>query len=158
MENKSLILSFVICLNFLLASCNVLSTYDREDDNTLKSTVPSSINSSNRRNSYKEIDLNQLPAHVLKKGEHPRKLALNAFGLEEIEESLQEDVEMDTNNSKQAVVTITQTNLPDDSVKSIRYRIDFKSDQSQWQMEWAGKQFVCQQGRGSQDWSKELCY
>ncbi len=157
---RNMIFAFVVSIGFnlLLASCNEVPISNQKDNSTSNSDVANSIANLPQRNSYDEIDLNQLPADVSKKGDSPEELALTAFGAEEVEGLLKEDIEIDTSNSGQAIVTITQTNLPDDSVNSIRYRIDFKSDNSQWQMEWAGQQFICQPGRGSQNWSKELCY
>lgn len=158
MRNMTLVLSLSICSSLFLTSCNVVPISNQKDNSTSNPAVANNIASSPLRNSYDEIDLNQLPADVSKKGNSPEKLALTAFGTEEAEGFVQEDVEVDTSNLEQAIVTITQTNLPDDSVNSIRYRIDFQSHNSQWQMEWAGQQFICQPGRGNQDWSKELCY
>ncbi|MGL5833084.1 MAG: hypothetical protein ACRC1Z_07605 [Waterburya sp.] len=145
-------------MNLFLASCNLVSIAEQKDNSSSNSAVANSLVSSPQRNSYDEIDLNQLPANVAKKGNSPKELALTAFGTEEVEGFIKEDVEVDTSNPEQAIVIIVQTNLPDDSVNSIRYRIDFKSEDSQWQMEWAGQQFICQSGRGNQNWSKELCY
>jgi hypothetical protein len=152
------VLSFSIGLNFFLTSCNLVTTAIQKHNSTSNPAIANSIASSPQRNAYEQIDLSQLPANVAKKGHSPEELALTAFGTEEVEGSVKEDVEVDTSNPKQAIVTIIQTNLPDDSVNSIRYRIDFKSEDSQWQMEWAGQQFICQPGRGNQDWSTELCY
>lgn len=151
------VLSFSIGFNLFLASCNVVPIANQEENSTSTPAVSDSIASPPQRNSYDEINLNELSADVSKKGNSPEKLAVTAFGTEEVEGLVKEDVEVDTSNPEQVIVIITQTNLPDDSVKSIRYRIDFKSEDSQWQMEWAGQQFICQPGRGHQDWSKELC-
>ncbi|MGB5715342.1 MAG: hypothetical protein WBM44_31070 [Waterburya sp.] len=151
------ILSLSIFSNLLLASCNLLPISDQQDNSTSNSAVANNIDNLPQRNSYNEIDLDQITTDS-NKGNSPDEIALNIFGTEEIEGTLKEDVDVDTSNPEQAIVTITQTNLPDESLNSIRYRIDFKSVDSQWQMEWAGQQFICQPGRGNQDWSKELCY
>lgn len=131
---------------------------NQEDNSTSTPRVSDSIISLAQRNFYDEINLNQLPADVSKKGNSPEELALTAFGTKEVEGLVKENVEVDIRNREQTIVIITQTNLSDDSVNSIRYRIDFKYEDFQWQMEWAGQQFVCQPGRGNQNWSKELCY
>jgi hypothetical protein len=158
MGNMAFVLSFSIGFSLFFASCNLVPIADQKNNSTSNSAVANNITSSSQRNSYDEIDLDQLPADVSKKGNSPEELALTAFGAEEVEGFVKEDIEVDTSTPGQAIVTIIQTNLPDDSVNSIRYRIDFKSEDSQWQMEWAGQQFICQSGRGNQDWSKELCY
>jgi hypothetical protein len=157
MKTMTLVLSFSIGFNLFLASCNVGSIANQEDNSTSTPAVVDSTGSSRERNSYQEINLNELPADVPTKGNSPEELALSAFGTKEVEGLVKEDVEIDTSNPERATVTIAQTNLPDDSVNSIRYRIDFKREDSQWQMEWAGQQFICQPGRGNQNWSKELC-
>jgi hypothetical protein len=158
MRNMTFVLIFSIGFDLFLASCNLVPITDRKNNSTSNFTVANNIASSPQRNSYDEIDLNQLPANVAKKGNSPEELALTAFGTEEVEGFIKENVEVDTSNPEQAIVTIVQTNLPDDSVNSIRYRIDFQSEDFQWQMKWAGQQFICQPGRGNQYWSKELCY
>ena len=155
-ENTIFVLSFGIGFNFL-AGCNVVPINDRQDT-PISNAVVDSIASLPQRNSYDEIDLEQLPADVSIEGNSPEELALTALGTEEVEGAVEQEVEIDTSNRDRAIVMITQTNLPDDSVNSIRYRIDFQREDSQWQMEWAGQQFICQPKRGSQDWSKELCY
>jgi hypothetical protein len=152
------VISFSIGFNLFLASCNVVSTDNQKDNSTSTPAVSDSIASLPQRNCYDEINLDELPADVPKKGNSPEELALTAFGTKEVEGSVKEDVAVDNSNPERAIVTITQTNLPDDSVNSIRYRIDFKREDSQWQMEWAGQQFICQPGRGNQNWSKEVCY
>lgn len=156
--NKTFVLSFGIGFNLFLVGCNVVPITNQKDTPTSNSAVVNSIASLPQRSSYREIDLEQLPADVSKQGNSPEELALTAFGTEEVEGSVEQELEVDTSNPERAIVIITQTNLPDDSVNSIRYRIDFQREDSQWQMQWAGQQFICQPSRGSQDWSKELCY
>jgi len=94
-------------------------------------------------------------------GRDPQEIALSALGLTEIIESQQEKVETDYPQDNLAVVTITQTNLLDDSVAAIRYQVKFApygdQDESQWQVVWAGQQFQCQANRGHQNWGQDLC-
>ena len=151
------VLSLSICANLFLASCNLTLSANQKNNPTSNPT-DANITSLSQRKSYDEIDLTQLPENIAKKGNSPEKLALIAFGTEEAEGFFREDIEVDTSSPEQATVTITQINLPDDSGNSIRYRIDFQKEGSQWRMEWAGQQFICQPGRGNQDWSPELCY
>jgi hypothetical protein len=56
------------------------------------------------------------------------------------------------------VVEHTIIGLADDSVRSIRTRIELQWQQSSWDIIWVGSQFQCRSGRGHQDWSGELCY
>ena len=57
----------------------------------------------------------------------------------------------------EAMVTITEGGLLDDSVAGFRYRFDIVNQNGQWTITRAGRQFRCQPGRGHQDWSIELC-
>ena len=92
---------------------------------------------------------------------NPKEIALSALGLTEIVESEREEVELDYPSDNLATVTITQTNLPDDSVAGIRYLVHFAPygdrNAQKWQVVWAGQQFKCQLGRGNEDWSPDLC-
>ena len=94
-------------------------------------------------------------------GKDPQAIALAALGLTETVESEQEQVELDYPRDNLAIVTITQTNLADDSVAGRRYLVEFapygdQADQ-QWQVIWAGQKFKCQANRGHQDWGTDLC-
>ncbi len=94
-------------------------------------------------------------------GKNPQQVALAALGLQEKVESEQEEIEVDYPQDRQAVVTITQTQLADDSIAAIRYRVEFApygdDTEQQWQVVWAGRQWQCQPGRGDRHWSTELC-
>ncbi len=103
-------------------------------------------------------DLSELPTSI---GRDPEAIALSALGLTEIIESEKEEVETEYPQDDMAIVTITQTNLLDDSLAAIRYKVKFAPygdrDESQWQVVWAGQQFQCRVNRGDRDWSKNLC-
>jgi pSer/pThr/pTyr-binding forkhead associated (FHA) protein len=114
------------------------------------------------RENYKAIALEKIaPANALI-GNDPKAIALSVFGKTESEGGSR-DVRINYPRPNQAVVIITQTGVADDSVRSIRYRTEFRttskrsSTRKQWKMVWAGSQMKCQPGRGHQDWSTELC-
>ena len=92
-------------------------------------------------------------------GTDVKAIALSALGLTEVES--EEEVQVEYPNNNLATVIITQTNLADDSVADRRYYIEFapysEATQNKWQVVWAGEQFKCQQGRGQQEWSPDLC-
>ena len=92
-------------------------------------------------------------------GIDPQAIALSGLGLKEIVEA--EKVETEYIKDNLARVTITQTNLTDDSVAAIRYLLEFApydaDTDKKWQLVWAGEQFKCRQERGRQDWSSDLC-
>ncbi|MGD1918984.1 MAG: WD40 repeat domain-containing protein [Pleurocapsa sp.] len=94
-------------------------------------------------------------------GKDPQAIALAALGLTEIVESEKEAVEINYLQDNLAVVDITQTNLPDDSIAGIRYKVKFAPygdfEQKLWQVVWVGQQFQCYRDRGHQNWSKDFC-
>ncbi len=57
----------------------------------------------------------------------------------------------------QVIVTIDQGGILDDSVAGIRHRFDISQQNGQWQIQRAGRQVRCQQGRGHQGWSDANC-
>ena len=94
-------------------------------------------------------------------GEDPKEIALSALGSFEAVESAQEQVQVEYPTNDLATVTITQTDLADDSVAAMRYLVEFApygaKSAKQWQVVWAGEQFRCQSGRGHRDWGTNLC-
>lgn len=107
------------------------------------------------------IDSETKTALPLSIGKDPEAIALAAFGLKETVESEQEQIQLDYPQDNLALVSITQTNLGDDSIRDIRYLVKFApygtKTNPQWQVVWAGQQFRCQLNRGHQDWGKSLC-
>ena len=108
---------------------------------------------------YTEIDLNHIPSEVSLTGTNPEKIALDAFGIKEpVEGNFQEEVSVDTTDPEKAIATLIQRNLGDDSVRSIKYRMEFKPDgERQWRLVWIGTQQICWPERGHQEWSAESC-
>jgi hypothetical protein len=107
------------------------------------------------RSAYTEVEP---PADATLVGADPNQLALDLFGMPEPGEgNFSEGVVLLVESDQAAVVELTQTGLPDDSVEGQRYRLDFVPVGEQWQLDWAGQQWRCQEGRGSQDWTTELC-
>lgn len=133
----------------------VMQTYTMQG-NTL-ALVSECLIATNERDNYSAINLEQINSDLT--GSNPREIAIAAFGIQEPQEgNFQQTVTVD-DGDRQQVVTITQNNLPDDSVRDVRYRVEFEpvAQRSQWRMVWAGRQQRCQQGRGSQDWTTEAC-
>lgn len=134
----------------------VTQTYTISGNNL--TLVSECLTATNERDSYSAINLEQINSELT--GSSPREMAIAAFGFQEPQEgNFQQTVTVDDRNPQQVVVTITQNNLPDDSVQDVRYRVEFEpvANQSQWRMVWAGRQQRCRQGRGSQDWTTEAC-
>ncbi|MBR8829763.1 MAG: hypothetical protein N5P05_001285 [Chroococcopsis gigantea SAG 12.99] len=92
-------------------------------------------------------------------GPDPESIALKVFPPFK-DQSVKETVTSENAANNQKIVFITRTGLKDDSVQAIRYRADFEpygADLKQWRLIWAGRQYRCQSGRGSQNWSSNLC-
>lgn len=89
----------------------------------------------------------------------PREVALKLFSeyAAESEGRKSEAMAIEYPTRDTAVVKVTVVGLADDSVGGIRYRIAFENEQGKWSMTEVGMQFQCQEDRGHQDWSAELC-
>jgi hypothetical protein len=71
-----------------------------------------------------------------------------------------EQIRLSYPSSDKAVVIVTKTGLPDDSVAAIRTRYEFApvaGSAGQWQLTKTTEQNKCQAQRGPQDWTGELC-
>jgi hypothetical protein len=114
------------------------------------------------RNNYKPISLSKLAKPDTLVGDDPKAIALSAFGDIQSEGGSRE-VTVDYPQSNQAIVTIIQTGVADDSIGAIKYRVELvttpesASTGKQWKLVWVGSQVKCQPGRGHQDWAVELC-
>ncbi len=76
-------------------------------------------------------------------------------------ESVKETIDTRNADHNRRVIFMIRSGFEDDSIQGIRYRADFEpygADVNQWRLIWAGRQYRCQSGRGSQDWSPNLCF
>ncbi len=107
------------------------------------------------RAAYSEV---ALPAGDELVGADPTQIALDVFGSTEPGEgNFSEEVVVVDESADQMLVALTQTGLADDSVNGMRYRLEFVPEGDQWRLDWAGRQVRCQAGRGSEDWTTDLC-
>ena len=121
------------------------------------------------RSEYREMDLSQfIEGNQLDQMEdqlNPRSLmGLILSRPVSLEGRAEETVMIDYGGpppSDTAVIKHTMMGLPDDSVNSMRYRIEMTWDPQRpdqnWEVVWVGQQFRCQQGRGPQEWGSEGC-
>ena len=110
------------------------------------------------RDQYRQLDLQGVEDPTLLIGKNPMAIALSIFGFQEpTEGNFQQKVKIKRLGDDQKRIYLTQENLPDDSVRNLRYLLDFKRQNDQWQLVWAGRQQMCWPGRGSQEYSKEVC-
>jgi len=108
------------------------------------------------RSAYGEISL---PPESQRFGRDLEIIAIDAFGTAEMptEGNFSQEVTIVEQTTTDAIVTLTQTGLLDDSVEGVRYWLEFDAGENAWEMVWAGRQVRCYPGRGSQDWTTELC-
>lgn len=91
-------------------------------------------------------------------GADPLSLARDLFGAREpMEGSYREEVEPLASSAQGQVVLFTQMDLPDDSVRGLRHRLEFLPEDGKWRLTWAGRQVLCRQGRGHEDWGTQPC-
>jgi hypothetical protein len=107
------------------------------------------------RPDYREVTL---PKDKKLVGTDPKQIARSVFGNSESGEgNFHEEVLLIEKTDKKALVTLTQTGLPDDSVEGMRYRLEFIREGNQWRLTWAGRQVRCYAGRGTNAWTKGSC-
>ena len=114
---------------------------------------------SGKQESYLAVDLTQLEGELT--AEDPETIALNLFGNKEepVEGNFSQEIEVIEQQGFKRTLLLTQMNLPDDSLKGIRYRLKFDFDQStgKWGLTEAGSQQSCSRGDHSGHWTIEPC-
>jgi len=91
-------------------------------------------------------------------GGDPGALAREIFGAREpVEGHYSEAVETLAASAEGQVVLFTQMDLPDDSLRGVRHRLEFTPQDGQWQLAWVGRQVLCRPGRGHEDWGTAPC-
>ncbi|PSO80285.1 MAG: hypothetical protein BRC51_03540 [Cyanobacteria bacterium SW_12_48_29] len=114
------------------------------------------------RDDYRSLSLAKIAKSQSITGKKPLAIALKAFSASP-SHSPNQQLTLNSSVPEQAIVTYTQTDLADDSVAGIRYRVEFlraepsSQTEKQWKMVWAGSQLKCRPGRGHQNWSQEDC-
>ncbi len=146
-------------LLFTLAACEPAATPPDAGAPTTEAPVQPATDGADDavgdRADYNEV---AVPDDDTAVGEDPTDIALAVFGSTEPGEgNFEEEVELIDETDDQALVLLTQTGLADDSVNGTRYRLEFVPEGDQWRLDWAGQQVRCQPGRGSEEWSTDLC-
>ena len=142
----------VSCLLTNIMGCS--STSSNLDNST---TTSNNLEQKNvERSAYLPLPLPENKSLV---GTDPEQIALELFGTSEIptEGNFKQEVILQEKSEDKAIVILTQTGLLDDSVKGMRYYLEFIPEGEQWQLNWSGRQVICYANRGSQVWSKENC-
>lgn len=113
---------------------------------------------STEKTAYQPLALEEVQGELT--GDDPNAIALALFGMKEpIEGQFSEEITVLESEGFKRTLLLTQINLPDDSVKGMRYRLNFEFDQSQgkWQLVEVGRQFTCYRGESPDQWTTELC-
>lgn len=92
----------------------------------------------------------------------PQALAVGLYGAspeepEEEGEAYREESTIPSESAEEKVLLFTTTGLADDSVRGIRYRLEFERADGQWRLRWVGQQVTCWPERGHEDWSTAPC-
>ncbi len=111
-----------------------------------------------QEDTYRPLDLTQLEGELT--AEEPETIALNLFGQSEpVEGNFSQEIEVIKQQGFERTLILTKMNLPDDSVKGERYRLEFEFDQStgQWRLTEAGSQQSCYRSDDPNRWTIEPC-
>lgn len=91
-------------------------------------------------------------------GPDTKALARSLYGsAEPVEGNYSEEVVKLSDSGIEQLVLFTRLDLPDDSLRGLRYRLEFMRQGGQWQLAWAGRQVSCWPGRGHEDWGIPPC-
>jgi hypothetical protein len=113
---------------------------------------------STEQTTYQPLELSEVQGELT--GDDPSAIALTLFGMKEpMEGQFSEEISVIESEGFKRTLLLTQMNLTDDSVKGIRYRLNFEFDQGQgkWQLVSGGRQFTCYRGESPDQWTTELC-
>ncbi|MDJ0657902.1 MAG: hypothetical protein QNJ42_00255 [Crocosphaera sp.] len=111
-----------------------------------------------QEDTYQPINLTDVEGELT--GEDPEVMTLALFGNQEAAEGdFSQTTEVVEQDGFNRTLLLTQMNLPDDSVKGMRYRLKFEFDQSigQWRLQEVGRQQSCYRSDSSDDWTTEPC-
>jgi hypothetical protein len=111
-----------------------------------------------KEDSYQPINLAEVQGELI--GDDPEAITLALFGNKEaVEGNFSQEIKVIDESGFKETVILTKMNLPDDSVRGIRYQLQFEFDQSigKWQLKKAGRQQSCYRSESPTDWTIELC-
>lgn len=111
-----------------------------------------------QQGNYQPVNLAEIKGELT--GDDPRVITLELFGVkEEAEGNFTQEIKVVKQQGFQQTMMLTQMNLPDDSVKGIRYQLQFEFSQSEgkWRLSEAGRQQSCYRGENPNEWTIEPC-
>jgi len=126
------------------------------------SKLNAAVQASNPRFDFRVISVQEFIDSRKLKVTTPKAVAVQIFSnVEDGEGRFSADISVaypeGFSQAQTSVIVHTLIGVADDSVNSIRDRIELKSNQNKWEIVWVGRQYKCQSGRGHQDWSGSLC-
>ncbi len=107
---------------------------------------------------YQTINLTEIDGELI--GSDPEAMTLDLFGTKEpVEGNFSQEVKTLEKEGFNQTVMFTQLNLPDDSIRDIRYQLQFEFDQSigKWRLTQVGRQQSCRRGDSNTDWTTDNC-
>ncbi|HAC62353.1 MAG TPA: hypothetical protein DCF68_02165 [Cyanothece sp. UBA12306] len=107
---------------------------------------------------YQLLNLDQIQGEL--RGDNPEAMTLELFGIKgEVEGNFSQDIKVLSNQGFNKIVMLTQMNLPDDSIRGMRYLLEFEFSQSEgkWLLSQVGRQQSCSRSENSTDWTTESC-
>ncbi len=108
--------------------------------------------------SYQLINLAEVKGELT--GDDPEAMTLALFGQkEQVEGNFSQEIKILEKAGFEKTIILTQMNLPDDSVRGIRYQLQFEFEQSigKWSLKKAGRQQSCYRSDSPTDWTIEPC-
>ncbi|MFH7029676.1 MAG: hypothetical protein ACHBN1_31015 [Heteroscytonema crispum UTEX LB 1556] len=110
------------------------------------------------RSDYRIVNVNNFVSQYKLSGLTPNQSAVKLFGYTGEEDGRKsEQVAVTYPTRDTALIMLTTEGLANDSVNSLRNRIEMRRTQNKWQVVWVGEQNKCQKGRGSQTWTAKIC-
>ncbi len=103
------------------------------------------------------MDLSDPPIGEMGNGPTPEATAAQAFAMTEGEGRFVTTTETLRRRDAHAVVLVTNTNVPDDSIRDERVRVVLVPGDEGWLVTEAGRQVRCREGRGHTDWGAAPC-
>lgn len=107
---------------------------------------------------YQPINLTEIDGELI--GNDPEELTVELFGTKEpVEGNFSQETKVLKKEGFNQTVMFTQLNLPDDSVRGVRYQLQFEFDQSigKWRLTQASRQQSCRRGDSTTDWTTDPC-
>lgn len=110
------------------------------------------------RSNYESINVKQFLGDRKITVSNPKDIAAKLFSRDQESEGRKSDgISVEYSTRETAVIEHTVIGLADDSVATMRHRIELVFRQNKWEIMWIGRQSKCQPNRGHQNWAAGRC-